>query len=117
VWYFPHDAKWGRSLRGEIDRGIQMFDKAIVVCSENSLESIPVQREIERALQREEREKREVSFPVTLDDYVFQAWDHPLKAEILAKVIGDFREWNSNPQAYLSALDRLVKALESGRPL
>ena len=42
VWYFPEDAKWGETVWGEIDRNIKVYDKLIVVCSENSLQSGPV---------------------------------------------------------------------------
>jgi len=41
---------------GKIDRS-QVCDKLGVVCSENSLQSGPVFREIERGLQREDRER------------------------------------------------------------
>ena len=55
VWYFPEDAEWGETVWGEIDRSIKVYDKLIVVCSENSLQSGPVYCEIERALNREDK--------------------------------------------------------------
>jgi len=47
------------------------YDKLVVVCSEHSLESPPVIREIERALQKEDREHKNVLFPIRIDDYLF----------------------------------------------
>lgn len=113
VWYFPEDARWGRPTWREIDRNIVAYDKLIVVCSENSLESGPVLREIERALQREDREKRDILFPVRIDDYLFTRWEHSRKADVTAKVVGDFRGWDADPQKFVGALERLITALEA----
>jgi len=109
-WLFAEDAKWGTAVWGEIDRSIRIHDKVIVVCSRWSLKSMPVLREIERALQREDREHREVLFPVRLDNYVFDRWEHPRKADVLAKVVGDFSKWKT-PKSYLTALNRLRESL------
>jgi hypothetical protein len=70
VWYFPEDATWGRPKWREIDRSIRIHDKLVVVCSEHSLQSGPVLREMERALQREDNEGTEVLFPIRIDDYI-----------------------------------------------
>ena len=90
-WKFDEDAKWGELMWGEIDTAIRHYDKLVVVCSKHSLESPPVIREIERALQKEDREHKNVLFPVRIDDYLFDKWDHPRKADVVSKVIGDFR--------------------------
>lgn len=113
VWYFPEDAKWGESVWGEIDRSIRVYDKLIVVCSKNVLASVPVQREIERALNREDKEHKNVLFPITIDDFIFDEWDHPRKADVLAKVVGDFRGWSHNADKYDKAFKRLLKTLKA----
>jgi len=87
-WYFPEDAKWGEPVWGEIDRSIKVYDKLVVICSENSLQSGPVNREIERALQREDRESQSVLFPIRLDEYIFEKWEHPRKVDVVNKVVG-----------------------------
>ncbi|MGD0059795.1 MAG: toll/interleukin-1 receptor domain-containing protein [Verrucomicrobiia bacterium] len=110
-WLFSEDAKWGEAVWGGIDRGIKYYDKLVVVCSENSLQSPAVLREIERGLQREDREKKNVLFPITIDDYIFDKWDHPRKADVLSKVGGDFRQWND--PAYQKSLARLLKHLQA----
>jgi len=109
-WYFPEDATWGKSVWGEIDRSIRVYDKLVVVCSEHSLKSPAVIREIERALQREDREKNEILFPIRIDDYLFNTWDHPHKADVIAKVVGDFREWKDHDK-HKQNFDKLLKAL------
>jgi hypothetical protein len=112
TWCFTEDAKWGESVWGEIDRGIKIYDKIIVVCSQNSLQSGPVLREIERALQREDREHKNILFPITIDDYVFNEWQHARKADVLAKVVGDFRAWR-DPSSYQKAFRKLLEGLQA----
>ena len=82
----------------------------MVICSQHSLKSPPVIREIERALQKEDREHRNVLFPIRIDDYLFDKWDHPRKADVVSKVIGDFRG-SENHAAYAKAFPRFLDAL------
>jgi uncharacterized protein YjbI with pentapeptide repeats len=111
-WLFPEDAKWGESVWGEIDKGIKLYDKLLVVCSRRSLQSPPVLREIERALQREDKEKRNILFPVRVDNYVLKGWEHERKADVVKKIIGDFRKWKDH-DAYAKAFERLLRDLKS----
>ena len=113
VWYFPEDAKWGETVWGEIDSSIKIYDKLIVVCSGNSLQSVPVQREIERALNREDKEGKGILFPIRIDDYIFNTWEHPRKADVLAKVVGDFSGWEHDAAKYEKAFDKLLKGLQA----
>ncbi len=113
TWYFPEDATWGKSVWGEIDRSIRIYDKLVVICSENSLQSGPVLREIERALNREDREGKDILFPVRIDDYIFKQWEHPRKADVLAKVVGDFQGWKRSAAKYDKAFKRLLAALQA----
>jgi uncharacterized protein YjbI with pentapeptide repeats len=111
-WLFSEDAKWGETVWGEIDRGIKRYDKLVVVCSENSLQSPAVLREIERGLQREDREKKNVLFPIRIDDYIFDKWEHERKADVVKKVVGDFRDWK-NHDAYQESFARLLNDLQA----
>ena len=98
---------------GEIDRGIRVYDKLIVVCSKRSLNSGPVLREIDRALNREDKEHRNILFPIRIDNYLFEGWEHPRKQDVLAKVAGDFRGWNRSARKYEAAFKRLLKGLRA----
>ena len=109
-WKFDENAKWGEPLWGEIDTAIRHYDKLVVICSEHSLQSPPVIREIERALQKEDREHRNVLFPIRIDDYLFDEWEHPRKADVVSKVIGDFRG-SDNLATYAKAFPRFLDAL------
>ena len=114
-WWWKENAKWGKSLIGSVDEAIKVYDKVIVVCSKHSLKSPAVIREIERALQKEDDHVRagnpgEVLFPIRLDDHLFKTWQHPRKPDVLAKNVGDFRQWKA-PAAYQTALKRLIRDL------
>jgi hypothetical protein len=119
TWYFPEDADWGQPVWGQIDRGINLYDKLVVVCSKHSLTSAPVLREIERALQREDDELRRtgkakhILFPVRLDNFLFDTWQHARKPDVLTKVVGDFRGWNRNPNKYDAAFRKLLSSLQA----
>ena len=113
VWYFPEDAKWGETVWGEIDRSIKIYDKLIVVCSENSLQSGPVNREIERALNREDKEGKGILFPIRIDDYIFDHWDNERKTDVVRKVVGDFSSWDEDAAKYDKAFERLLKGLQA----
>jgi TIR domain/Pentapeptide repeats (8 copies) len=110
-WRWKEDARWGRLLIGEIDQAIRRYDKLIVVCSRAALKSEAVVREIERAVQIEHREGREVLFPIRLDDAVFE-WRHPLQADLVRRYVGNFRAW-THPTSYTEGLRRLVRDLRS----
>ena len=112
VWYFPEDATWGKTVWGEIDRSIKIYDKLVVVCSQRSLRSGPVIREIERALQREDREAKNVLFPIRLDDHIFEVWKHPRKADVVAKVVGDFSGWDTDAAKYETSFQKLLQGLQ-----
>jgi hypothetical protein len=109
-WKFDENAKWGEPLWGEIDTAIRHYDKLVVICSDHSLQSPPVVREIERALQKEDRERKNVLFPVRIDDYLFEKWDHPRKADVVSKVVGNFCGCDDLP-SYAKAFNRLLDAL------
>jgi hypothetical protein len=113
-WYFPEDASIGKPVWDEIDRATKVYDRLIVICSADSLRSGPVLREIERALQREDSERRnDILFPVRIDDYVFKNWQHYRKPDVIAKVVGDFSGWNTDERKYETELIRILTCLQS----
>ncbi|HEV7858436.1 MAG TPA: toll/interleukin-1 receptor domain-containing protein [Pyrinomonadaceae bacterium] len=116
-WRWKEDAKWGKTLMHSIDEAVRLYDKLIIICSEQSLNSPAVIREIERALQKEDDLARrgkdaEVLFPIRLDDYIFTGWNHHRKADVTAKNVGDFRHWNE-PEKYQKAFERLLRDLKA----
>jgi len=114
-WLWKEDAKIGHDMWKSIDTAIRAYDKLIVVCSEHSLTSPAVLREVERALQKEDDLLRqgndfEVLFPIRLDDYVINEWNHQRKVDVTRKRIGDFRNWREGTE-YRKELDRLLASI------
>lgn len=113
TWYLPEDTRWGEPVWGDIDHSTRIYDKLVVICSGDSLQSGPVLREIELALQREDRGGKNVLFLVRIDDYLFDRWEHPRKADVVSKVVGDFRGWDQDTARYDVAFKKLLRALEA----
>lgn len=108
----------GKTLMRSIDEAVRLYDKLVIICSEQSLNSPAVIREIERALQKEDELARqgkegEVLFPIRLDDYIFTGWNHHRKADVTAKNVGDFRQWKEH-DPYQKVFTRLLRALKAG---
>lgn len=76
-WFAPEDLKIGDKIRPRIDEAIQMQDRSLLLLSEHSIESLWVENEVEVALEKEDRQRREVLFPIRLDGTMMQttqAW-------------------------------------------
>ena len=112
VWYAPEDLKWGDETREGIDRAIRLYDKLLVVLSENSIDSAWVKKEVETAFEEEGRRKKLVLFPIRLDNTVMEterAWAGDLRR---MRNIGDFRQWKDH-DAYKKAFERLLRDLKA----
>ena len=95
----------------------------VLIASQASLTSPAVNREIERAIvQEDERETKihkgelqgtsDVLFPVRLDDYIFNGWEHARKVDVTKKVIADARGWKTDAAKYNKIRDRLIRDLK-----
>ena len=111
-WFAPEDLKNGDKFRMRIDESIRIYDKVIVILSENSIRSAWVEEEVEAALEKERKQDKLVLFPIRLDDAVMetaQAWASSLRR---ARHIGDFRAWKVHDQ-YQKSFDRLLRDLKA----
>ena len=121
-WFDEKQIFPGDTILDLVDRGIKIWDKLLLVCSENSLSRRTgwwVEQEIERALAKERalRPLGEIGFtlvPITIDNYVFEKWDSRFKASVVDKHVGDFRQWK-NSDEYVVAFERLRMALDTSR--
>jgi hypothetical protein len=114
-WFAPEDLKIGDRFQERIEESIQLFDKVIIVLSEASVQSRWVEREVNAAREREDRENRTVLFPIRIDDTVLNA-PQPWAADIRrTRHIGDFRAWEAH-SSYLRVLERLLHDLKATDP-
>jgi hypothetical protein len=90
-WFAPEDLKIGHKFRPEIDSAIRLYDKLLIILSEQSVTSEWVEKEVETAFEKERRDKKPVLFPIRLDDAVMEtdvAWAADIRR---TRHIGDFR--------------------------
>jgi hypothetical protein len=110
-WFAPEDMKIGDKIRQRIDEAIHMQDKLLLLLSEHALASNWVANEVEVALEKEDRQQREVLFPVRLDNAVMQTSEGWAAALRRTRHIGDFTAW-PDPSAYRAAFERLLRDLK-----
>lgn len=121
VFFDEKKLKPGDDFYENLSKGIEHYDKMILVCSRESLtESWWVDREIDRLLAKERDLMKErghrvnLLIPIMIDDYIFE-WQGAKKEEIKRYLIGDFREWE-NEEKFEKALTDLIHALNVDRP-
>ncbi|HEV7573434.1 MAG TPA: TIR domain-containing protein [Thermoanaerobaculia bacterium] len=115
TWFAPEDLKIGERFRSRIDESIRIHDKLVLILSANSVISDWVETEVESALEREQKEGKDVLFPIAIDEEGFTS-NQPWAADIRRKRhIGDFRKWKSHDD-YTAAFDRLVRDLKKSQP-
>jgi uncharacterized protein YjbI with pentapeptide repeats len=119
TWLDEKKLKPGDNIHDSISEGIKYYDKLILVCSENSLNSWWVEKELEKVYEKEremqkEREKKfRLVIPIRIDDSIFQRKEGILTT-VRNSVIGDFTQWQDDA-AFEKAVKELVDALNANR--
>jgi uncharacterized protein YjbI with pentapeptide repeats len=111
-WFAPEDLKIGDKFRMRIDESIRVYDKLMVILSENSIRSPWVEEEVEAALEKERKHNKLALFPIRLDDAVMetdQAWASNLRR---TRHIGDFLTWKDH-DPYQESFNRLLRDLKA----
>jgi hypothetical protein len=109
----------GDDLLTQIDRGISYWDKVLLCCSAHSLGSWWVDKELEKAIQKEERlwSERGVQVqalvPIDLDGFIFK-WEGSKASLIKSRYIADFKGWEGE-SVFKSQFRQLEKALRINR--
>ncbi len=112
VWLATEDLKIGDRFRAKIDEAIRLYDKLLLVLSNDSVKSPWVEAEVEAAFEKERKQKRTILFPIRLDDAVMvteEAWAAEIRR---TRNIGDFRKWKDHDECQ-KALGRLLRDLKS----
>jgi hypothetical protein len=111
-WFAPQDLKTGDEFRTRIDESIRIYDKLLVVLSENSIRSRWVQKEVETAFEKERSRRGLVLFPIRIDDAIMEtdkAWAADIRR---TRHVGDFRGWKDS-DFFETALNRLIRDLKA----
>jgi uncharacterized protein YjbI with pentapeptide repeats len=106
-WFAPKDLRIGDKLRTRIDEVIRIYDRLLLILSQDSVASDWVEKEVETAFEKESERKASVLFPVRIDDAVMNSqvgWAADIRR---SRHIGDFTDWQ-NHGSYRQGLARLL---------
>ena len=124
AWLDKHWMLPGDDIYEQVDRGIRLWDKVLLCCSEASLTSWWVDNEIDRAFEKErelmkQRERKVLSLiPLNLDGYLFDGWEHEYKDYLTERLAADFTGWETDNAKFEREFERVVKAMmtEGAKP-
>ena len=120
-WFAPHEMVGGGKLDTQIETAIREYERLLLVVSEHSMSSEWVKHEVLRAREKERQIGGRVLFPISLIPFaVVQTWRYvdPDTGEDIGRLvreyfIPDFTHWRSDPAAYNTAFDKLLKGLKA----
>ena len=109
----------GQDIYEEVDRGIRLWDKILLCCSEASLQSWWVDNEIGKAFAKEQQlmkdrgQKVLVLIPINLDGSVFK-WENRKADEVRRRYAADFTGWQKHEGTFEREVEKLVRAMRAG---
>lgn len=117
-WLDEHQLRPGDDIYAEVDNAVRLWDKVLLCCSKEALESWWVERELdtafekERMLHEERGENVLAIIPLNLDGYLFE-WNGAHAAALRKRLAPDFTGWESDNTKYEAQLEAVVGALRA----
>jgi hypothetical protein len=119
-WLDQHQLLPGDDIYHAVDRGIRLWDKMLLCCSEHSLQSWWVDNEIgtafdkEQQLTKERGAKVQVLVPLNLDGYLFSdKWKSGYQAQVRRRLAADFTDIGDDAAKFDTQVERLIRALRA----
>jgi uncharacterized protein YjbI with pentapeptide repeats len=95
-WFAPHDLKPGTLFHGGIENAIHAHEVVLLLLSEHAIASNWIAYEVETARNRQARERRDLLFPLRLDETILLAKDDWAVRLRESQHIGDFTNWQDD---------------------
>lgn len=119
AWYAPHDLKAGQKVIEQIEKGIKVTDKLLLILSENSINSKWVKTEITKAYKKSKEIGKQVLFPISIIPYEkLKDWKYfdsdfgkDLAKDIREYYLLNFENWKDHDE-YKKNFDKLVESLK-----
>jgi hypothetical protein len=119
-WFAPHNIQVGRKIHEQIDEAIRIYDRLLLILSDDSMKSEWVGTEISKARKRERKEQRRMLFPISLVPYdAIRDWEcfdadagKDSAREIREYYVPDFKNWKDHDS--YAVFERLVRDLKAG---
>ena len=100
----------------EVERGVRAYDKLVVVCTQQAMDSETVRNDIIQAQQLQESRDRWILYLVAPDDTVISSRGRLARTLSSEHVVFDLRTLESDPQASREEIGRLAEGLKTSQP-
>jgi len=112
TWFDEHDIPVGESFVDTVGKAIETHDRVALCCSQASLSSKRLMKEIKSALNKEQRAGVLVLLPLALDRYALHERQDPLTKTLRERSVADFSRWRDDWDRFaVPEIEKLVKAL------